>query len=136
MLKTFSDNGIENLLSFMIDKTDDTPKLQEINGRIPASIKLSWQCGFNVAKLLMEMAYDQDVEQYPANTAFGQLTRHFHADIGWFIKSPRRFRADPSWFSWKDTKDVVYWKGDPMPWLAYSLGKLFGIQEGVQKRRH
>lgn len=135
LLKAMGWQGVA-ALSFMIDKTDNTPKLQEINGRIPASIKLSWQCGFNVAKLLIEMAYDQDVEQYPANTRFGQLTRHFHADIGWFFKSPKRFRSEPSWFSWKDTKDVVYWKGDPMPWFAYSLSKLFGFQEGVKKRRH
>ena len=135
LLKAMEWQGVA-ALSFMIDKTDGTPKLQEINGRIPASIKLSWQCGFNVAKLLVEMAYDQDVDQYPANTKFGQLTRHFHADIGWFIKSPKRFRSEPSWFSWKNTKDVVYWKGDPMPWFAYSLSKLFGIQEGVKKRRH
>ena len=118
------------------DKTDNTPKLQEINGRIPASIKLSWQCGFNVAKLLIEMAYDEDVEQYPANDRFGLLTRHFHADLGWFFKSPKRFKAEPSWFSWKNTKDVVYWKGDLRPWFAYTVRKLTGFQEGVKKRRH
>ena len=135
LLKAMKWQGVA-ALSFMIDKTDNTPKLQEINGRIPASIKLSWQCGFNVAKLLVEMAYEQDVEQYPANTRFGQLTRHFHADFGWFIKSPRRFHAEPSWFSWKDTKDVVYWDGDIKPWFAYTIRKILGFQEGVHKRRH
>ena len=62
LLKAMKWQGVA-ALSFMIDKTDNTPKLQEINGRIPASIKLSWQCGFNVAKLLVEMAYDEDMEQ-------------------------------------------------------------------------
>lgn len=135
LLKAMHWQGVA-ALSFMIDKTDNIPKLQEINGRIPASIKLSWQCGFNVAKLLIEMAFDQEVEQYPINTVFGQLTRHFHADIGWFVKSPNRFHADPSWFSWKDTKDVVYWKGDLKPWFAYSIRKLLGYREGVNKRMH
>jgi len=135
LLKAMKWQGVA-ALSFMIDKTDNTPKLQEINGRIPASIKLSWQCGFNVAKLLIEMAYDEDVEQYPANDRFGLLTRHFHADLGWFFKSPKRFKAEPSWFSWKNTKDVVYWKGDLRPWFAYTVRKLTGFQEGVKKRRH
>lgn len=135
LLKAMNWRGVA-ALSFMIDKTDNTPKLQEINGRIPASIKLSWQCGFNVAKLLIEMAYNQDVEQCPGNTKFGVMTRHFHADIGWFVKSPRRFRAEPSWFSWKNTEDVVYWRGDLKPWFAYTIRKVLGFEEGVKKRRH
>lgn len=135
LLKAMNWRGVA-ALSFMMDKEDNIPKLQEINGRIPASIKLSWQCGFNVAKLLVEMACDWDVEQYPDNTSFGLLTRHFHADLGWFIKSPQRFHADPSWFCWRNTKDVVYWKGDLKPWLAYTVRKLTGFQESVNKRRH
>lgn len=135
LLKSMNWQGVA-ALSFMIDKTDNIPKLQEINGRIPASIKLSWQCGFNVAKLLIEMAYDLDVEQYAVNTKFGQLTRHFHADVGWFVKSSKRFHADPSWFSWKNTKDVVYWKGDLKPWFAYTARKILGFEKEVKKRQH
>ena len=135
LLKSMNWQGVA-ALSFMIDKSDGTPKLQEINGRIPASIRLSHQCGFNVAKLLVEMAYNEDVEQYPENTCVGQLTRHFHADLGWFIKSPNRFHADPSWFSWKDTKDVVCWKGDLKPWVAYTISKILGYQDGIKKRKH
>ena len=135
LLKAIHWHGVA-ALSFMIDKSDNTPKLQEINGRIPASIKLSWQCGFNVAKLLIEMAYGESVEQYPVNTTFGQMTRHFHADIGWFIKSPKRFKANPSWFSWKDTQDPVYWKGDIKPWFTYTISKVFGAKESMNKRAH
>lgn len=135
LLKAMNWQGVA-ALSFMIDKTDGVPKLQEINGRIPASIKLSWQCGFNVARLLLEMAYDQNVTRYASNTRFGLLTRHFHADLAWFIKSPKRFKSDPSWFNWKNTKDVVYWKGDLKPWFAYTIKKVLGFEEGVKKRRH
>ena len=123
-------------LSFMVDIHTNEPKLLEINGRIPASIRLSSQCGFNVAKLLIEMAYDEKVTVYPPNTTFGQLTRHFHAEIPWFFKSPDRFRCEPSWFSWKNTKDAVYWKGDVKPWLVYTLQKTFGYKAFLEKRRH
>lgn len=123
-------------LSFMVDADTGEPKLLEVNGRIPASIRLSMQCGFNVAKLLLEMAYDEKVDIYPPNKKFGQLTRHFHAEIPWFIKSKDRFTAKPSWFSWKNTKDVVFWRDDPKPWLAYTVQKLFGYRENMRRRQH
>lgn len=135
LLKAMHWRGVA-ALSFMVDKTSGVPKLLEINGRIPASIRLSCQCGFNVAKLLLEMAYDEDVEQYGNNKRFGQVTRHFHAEIPWFLHSKDRFRSDPSWFSWKDTKDVVYWRDDPKPWFNYTIQKLFGYREFKKKRRH
>ena len=135
LLKKMNWQGVA-ALSFMIDKTDGIPKLQEINGRIPASIKLSWQLGFNVSKLLIEMAYMEDIIPYKPNGIFGQITRHTHADIGWFIKSPNRFKTNPSWFSWKDTKDVVYLEGDPKPVLAYTFKKFAGLKEIIEKRRH
>jgi len=123
-------------LSFMVDRETNVPKLLEINGRIPASIRLSWECGFNVAKLLLEMAYDQDVTVYPENRVFGKVTRHFHAEIPWFIKSPDRFRTEPSWFSWKNAVDLVYWKDDRRPWFAYTFSKILGYKEATEKRKH
>ncbi|MGI6071399.1 MAG: ATP-grasp domain-containing protein [Lachnospiraceae bacterium] len=134
LLKSMNWQGVA-ALSFMVDIKTGEPKLMEINGRIPASIRLSMQCGYNVAKLLLEMACDAEIEQYPVNTVFGQLTRHFHAEIPWFFKSPDKFRCEPSWFSWKNTKDVVYWSDDPKPWFAYTIGKLFTYKEFLRKRR-
>ena len=135
LLKAMKWQGVA-ALSFMVDRKTNVPKLLEINGRIPASIRLSAQCGFNVARLLIEMAYGEKVDQYPKNTKFGQVTRHFHADIPWFLHSPNRFRSDPSWFSWKNTKDVVFWRDDKKPWFNYTLQKLFGYGEFKRQRRH
>lgn len=135
LLKAMKWQGVA-ALSFMVDKFSNEPKLLEINGRIPASIRLSYQCGFNVARMLIEMAYDTDVTHYPNNTRFGQVTRHFHAEIPWFIKSPTRFSSDPSWFSWKNTKDVIYWRGDFKPWIAYTWQKIGGYRSFKKKRSH
>ena len=135
LLKAMHWRGIA-ALSFMVDRKTGVPKLLEINGRIPASIRLSSQCGFNVAKLLLEMAYDQEVEQYPTNKAFGQVTRHFHAEIAWFLYSPDRFRSKPSWFSWKKARDVVFWRDDMKPWFSYTLQKFAGYGEFKKKRQH
>lgn len=123
-------------LSFMIDKKTGEPKLLEVNGRIPASIRLSSQCGFNVAKLLLELAFDDEVESYPINSNFDEITRHFHAEVPWFIRSKERFKTKPSWFRWRKTKDVVFWRNDPMPWFSYTIQKIIGYREFKKKRQH
>ena len=123
-------------LSFMVERETGIPRLLEINGRIPASIRLSRQCGFNVAKLLMEMAMDADVEQYPFNTKVGLCARHFDMDLAWFFKSPDRFRAQPSWFSWKNTEEVLYSRDDKKPFFASFFRKLLTYREIMKKKRH
>lgn len=121
---------------FMIDQETGKPVLLEINGRITAGIKLSLMCGFNLAKQLVELAYDEPVTAYPQNTKFGLMARHTQADITWFLKSPDRFRCKPSWFSWKNTGDLVFWANDPLPWFAYTFKKVFSYRESMNKRKH
>ena len=135
LLKSMNWRGFANV-GFMIDENTGEPRLLEINGRIPAGVKLSLMCGINVARQLVELAYDEEVTQYPINTKFGLMARHFQADIGWFIKSPDRFRSKPSWFSWKNTKDLVFWADDPLPWFTYMIRKLLVFKDNMNKRKH
>ena len=135
LLKALGYKGFANC-GFMIERGTGKPKLLEINGRIPANVKITWLCGFNVAKQLIEIAMDEPVTQYPDNTKFGMMTRHFQADMIWFLKSPQRFKSDPSWFSWKNTEDLVYWKGDPKPFFTYTFQKIFKYRDAMDKRQH
>ena len=135
LLKAMNWQGVA-ALSFMVDRVTCEPKLLEINGRIPASIRLSRQCGFNVARLLLQLAYGERVKHYKANRRFGQVTRHFQAELLWFLHSPDRFGSDPSWFSWKNTKDVVFWLDDLKPWFGYTLQKFFKYGEFKKNRQH
>ena len=135
LLKALGWKGFANC-GFMIENSTGKPKLLEINGRITANVKISWLCGFNVAKQLIEMAFDEPVTEYPDNTKFGMKTRHFQADLLWFINSSERFKADPSWFSWKNTEDLVYWKGDPKPFFTYTFQKVFRYRDAMDKRKH
>ena len=120
ILKEFGWRGYANV-GFMMDKKDGQPKLLEINGRIPAPIKLTWICGFNVARQLVEMACGEEVTDYGMNKKFGMGARHFQADLMWFLKSPDRFRAKPNWFSWKNQTDLVLWWDDVKPFIVYTL---------------
>ncbi|MBR5039060.1 MAG: ATP-grasp domain-containing protein [Prevotella sp.] len=121
---------------FMIDKQTGEPRLLEINGRIPASVKLGFMCGFNIAKQMLEMCYDEEVTCYPENTQFGKYIRHFDTDVAWFLKSPNRFRTKPSWFSWKNTKEVLFSWDDPKPFFAQFYLKLLSYRTIMKRKQH
>ena len=121
---------------FMIEKNTGEPKLLEINGRIPASVQLAYMCGFNISRQMIEMIYDEEVTCYPENTQFGKYIRHLDTDIAWFLKSPDRFRANPSWFSWKNTEEVLFRKDDPKPFFYQFFNKLLAYRSIMKKKQH
>lgn len=127
--------GFANV-AFMLDKDSGEPRLLEINGRIPQSIKMAFMCGYNVSKQMLEMVYDQDVIRYPENDKFGIYLRHFDTDIAWFLKSPNRFSAKPSWFSWKNTKEVLFDIHDPKPFFARLFQRTLTLKETLRKKKH
>ena len=123
-------------LAFMMDKNTGEPRLQEINGRIPASIKMAYMLGYNISRQMLEMVYNEDVIQYPENDRFGLYIRHFDTDIAWFLKSPNRFNAKPSWFSWKNTQEVLYSRDDKKPFYTHLLQQIFSYKEKMKKKEH
>lgn len=135
LLKALEWKGFANV-AFMIDKNTGEPRLLEINGRIPASIKMAYMCGYNISRQMLEMIYDQDVIQYPENTNFDLYIRHLDTDIAWFLKSKDRFRTKPSWFSWKNTKEILFSWDDPKPVFANFLQKTVSYKSIMQKKKH
>lgn len=135
LLKALQWKGFANV-AFMVDQESGEPRLLEINGRIPASVKMAYMCGCNVSRQLLEMVYDQDVVQYPENDKFGMFIRHFDTDIAWFLKSPNRFQAKPSWFSWKNTQEILYSKDDKKPFFANFIQKTIRYKSIMKKKKH
>lgn len=135
LLKALHWKGFANV-AFMVDKVTGEPRLLEINGRIPASVKVAFMCGCNVSRQMLEMVYDEDVIQYPENDKFGMYIRHLDTDIAWFLKSPNRFKTKPSWFRWKDTQEILYSKDDKKPFFANFLQKTFGYKSIMKKKQH
>ena len=61
--------------------------------------------------------------------------RMMQIDVLWFIKSPERFSAKQSWFSWKNTVDQTFsWK-DPLPWFAFLIKGLLNLKKEEGKRK-
>ncbi len=135
LLQDLGWKGFANV-AFMIDKETGEPRLLEINGRIPASVKMAYMCGCNISRQLLEMIYEQDVIQYPENKKFGMYIRHLDTDIAWFLKSPSRFRTKPSWFSWKNTQEILFRTDDPLPFFAHFLQKLLQYDKIMKQKKH
>lgn len=123
-------------VAFMVDKETGEPKLLEINGRIPQSVKMAYMCGFNISRQMLEMAFDEDVIQYPENDKFGLYLRHFDTDLAWFFKSPDRFKVKPSWFSWKNTQEVLYSRDDKRPFYTNLWNQITGFNTKIKKKHH
>lgn len=134
LLQSMNWKGFANVC-FMTDNKDRKSKLLEINGRIPASVKICFLCGYNVSKQMLELAFDEEVTSYPINEKFGLSTRHFQADFMWFLKSPKRFSSNPSWFNWRGTKDIVFYADDPLPFFAYTLQQMTHYKTSMKKRK-
>lgn len=121
---------------FMIDRNTGEPKLLEINGRIPATVKLAFMCGFNIARQMLEMTYGEEVIRYPYYEGDDMYVRHFGTDIAWFLKSKERFKAKPSWFSWKNTSDVLYSRDDPRPFWTDLFENFLSYRKKMKLKKH
>jgi hypothetical protein len=82
------------------------------------------------------MIYDEEVTQYPENTQFGKYVRHFDTDLAWFVKSKDRFSSKPSWFSWKNTEEVLFCKDDPKPFFFQFFQKLLSYRTIMKNKKH
>lgn len=123
-------------VGFIMDPRDHTAKVMEINGRIPAGIKICNIVGYPTVKLLMDMVYGEKVEKLNIEIPNDIGMRHFQADFMWFIKSPDRFRAKPTWFRfWRSYDYVFSWK-DPWPFITYTLEHVLSYKKEIKKRQH
>ena len=115
------------------DPEDKIPKVIEVNPRILACAKIGFAAGINQAEMILEKEFLGKTER--RKTAEKRLyVRMTQTDVLWFLKSPDRFRAKPSWFTLRDTYDqTFYWK-DPLPWLAFLLRGLFKLKKELKAR--
>ncbi len=132
LLQTINWRGAADI-DLIQDPRDGKAKIMEINPRVSGSVKITFVAGTNQAKQMLELVYDRPVTEYK-EYKLGQRLRCSQTDFLWFIKSPNRFKANPSWFSNKNTKDQIFEIGDPLPWFAFSLQKFLSLKSEMRKR--
>lgn len=116
---------------FDLIEEPDTHQLfvMEINPRVPACIKSPIVAGLNWGQVFVDSSLRVSKHEY--NYKEGVVLRHLGFDILWFLKSPNRWKSEPSWFKFFG-KNVYYqdmssWT-DPLPfWCGTwnNIKKLF-----------
>ncbi len=131
LLKLMNWHGYASVC-FIEGDEDHIPKVMEINGRISASLKVSYCCGAHVVRQILERTYDRDVTSYMGDYPAGIRVRHAQASFMWFLKAPDRFRDGV--FNFRKTSDFVFSLADPLPWFAYSIGCTRKYKTEMNKR--
>ena len=134
LLKAIGWQG-EAFIDFIADPNDNgIAKVMEINGRIPASIKMVWVAGASLMKQELQYAFDEPVDLFDKKVPEGIGLRYFQTDLLWFLKSPNRFKAKPSWFDFSNSKDYIWSVRDPVPFFSYTMSHLLSYKDDMARR--
>ena len=103
----------------VLEKGSGDYRIAEINPRIPASVRAAEAAGVNFPEMIVSETLDGSVPAYVYHP--GRYLRCLGLDLAWFLKSPRRWRARPSWFRF--FRNMVYQDGGlrDFPAMAASL---------------
>ena len=107
---------------FILDPRDNTVKLMEVNPRFTRSIKILVWAGLDFPYLLYQLALGKPI-QPQFDYRKGLYLRYLFSDCIWFLRSPQRFSAKPSffWFFGRNLREEIFSWSDPGPWVAYCL---------------
>ena len=122
--------------AFIMDPRDNTPKLMEINGRIPAGIRICEWAGTEPVRNMLDLAYGKLLQKMTKPIPEHLALRYFHTDLMWFIKNPDRWKANPSWFYCLKQKDYIFSWADPIPFFSYAIEHAATYKEDMKKRQH
>ena len=116
VLKTI---GWVGFADFDLIENPDTHELliMEINPRIPACVRSAFKSGVDFATMIADATLGLPLREYTYTP--GKRLRHLGFDILWFLKSPDRFKAKPSWFRFLG-KDTFY-----QDWLRGNFSSFF-----------
>lgn len=96
--QVLKDIGWVGFADFDLIENPDTHELliMEINPRIPACVRSAFKSGMDYATMIADVTLGKPLREYTYNS--GKRLRHLGFDVLWFLKSPQRFKAKPSWF--------------------------------------
>lgn len=110
-------------------------KIIEINARVPASLRGAAISGVNVPEIIVNDVMGYEVPTYTYTP--GKTMRYMGLDLMWFMKTPKRFGVNPSWFKFFG-KDLFYqdiYKEDASTWWTWLAEGLTKISKRNKKLR-
>lgn len=110
-------------LDLIQDPRDGLAKVMEVNPRVTGSVKIAFEAGVDFADLMTRFYGGEELRSYP-DYEMGVTMRYVPLDLLWFLYSPDRFRAKPSWFRFfgRGLCYQVLSATDPGPFLSLGLG--------------
>ncbi len=121
-------------IDLMEDPRDGSIRVIEINARISANVQLCFDAGVDIAKQLLQLYSGEDVTAFLDYKDDVRL-RCIQTDFLWFLKSPNRFKSDPSWFSLKRTYDQIGAWDDLKPFVYFCLEAPLKYRREMKKRK-
>jgi len=113
-MKVLDEIGYVGFADFDILQTSSgEPRIIEINPRVPASLRGAAVSGVNFPALIARDALGIPIGSYVYRP--GKTLRYLGLDMMWFMSSPGRFKASPSWFRFWG-KDIYYQEGGFKDW--------------------
>jgi predicted ATP-grasp superfamily ATP-dependent carboligase len=113
---------------FVTDPRDGIAKIMEINPRVPACFRITRAAGIDFSYLIAKLALGEEIPQingYELNV----YLRYFPLDVLWFLKSPERFVAKPSFFKFfgSNLHDQIISLRDPGPIFGFCLENMLAL---------
>ena len=121
-------------IDLMEDPRDRSVRVIEINARISANVQLCFDAGADIAKQLLQLYSGEEVTAFLDYKDDVRL-RCIQTDFLWLLKSPNRFKSDPSWFSLKRTYDQIGAWDDLMPFICFCLEAPLKYRREMKKRK-
>lgn len=121
-------------IDLMEDPRDGSVRIIEINARISANVQLCFDAGADIAEQLLQLYSGEEVTEYLYYKEDVRL-RCILTDFLWFLKSPNRFKSDPSWFSLKRTYDQIGAWDDIKPFIYFCLEAPLKYRREMKKRK-
>jgi len=113
---------------FVTDPRDGIAKIIEINPRVPACFRITRAADIDFSDLIAKLALGEAIPQihgYKLNV----YLRYFPLDVLWFLKSPERFVAKPSFFKFfgANFHDQIISLRDPGPIFGFCLENMLAL---------
>jgi hypothetical protein len=107
----------------------------EINPRMPACFRITLAAGIDFPQMIAQLALGEAVSRVDGYQLDVYL-RYLPLDCLWFLKSPERFRATPSFFRFfgRNLSDQIISFRDPGPVLGFCLENLIAFFD-IEARR-
>jgi hypothetical protein len=107
----------------------------EINPRVPACFRITVAAGIDFPDLIAKLVMGEPiprVDQYRPDV----YLRHLPLDLLWFLHSPDRFRAAPSFFKFfgRDLYDQIISLKDPGPIFGFCLENLLALADRSSRK--